>query len=94
MREPMRHQHLDSNNSLRYTCEEYAREQWGPIVARANEECKQYRTDMERMQKKMNEMSLDAEAGRSFKKMVKAINDNPAAKSYWDKMLAMMRLTE
>lgn len=92
MSEPYRHQHLDSNNSLRQTCEEYAREQWGPIVANANREITVYRNENLELMRKNRDLSADAEAGRAFKKLMKELNENPAAKHYWDKFMMVLKL--
>ena len=94
MSEPYKHPHLGSNNSLRHACEEYAREQWGPLLTQANENAAYHKKEMHRVLQRNEERERDAEAGRAFKKLMKELRVNPAAQQYWDKFLMVLKLSD
>ncbi len=86
--------YMSSNSDLRYTCEEYAREQWGPVIAQANEKAAFYAAELRRLEAVNAQLVREAEDGRAFRKLMAAIKDNPAAEAFWNKTMAMLRLVE
>ena len=85
---------LSSGRELRFQCEEYAREQWGPRVTEQENTIRELKYRLVMVQEKESRLHSEAEEGRALKKMLKAINENPAAKAFWDKTMAMMRLAD
>ncbi|MNR87688.1 hypothetical protein D3C72_185870 [compost metagenome] len=85
---------MNSNSDLRYECEEYARQQWGPMVTERDNTIRELRARLHAVEAKESKLKVEAEHGRALAKMVAAINENPASKVYWDKAMAMLRLSE
>lgn len=90
----MKDEYLSSNSDRRYLCEEYARDQWGPVVAKANASAEFFKNEAKRLEAENAKLALEASHGRAFLKMMAAIKENPAAQTFWDKTMAMMRLVE
>lgn len=90
----MKEEYMSSNSEKRFLCEEYAREQWGPLVSKANEEVRLAKQQLKIFEEENDRLKADAAHGRALMKMIKAIEENPAAKAFWDKTMAMIRLVE
>ena len=83
-----------SNRDLRYTCEEYARSEYGPLLKAKQDENASLIAENRRLREKNSAMERDASHGRAIAKMLAEINDDPGMKNYWEKILMLMRLRD
>lgn len=74
--------------------EEYCRTTWGPLVRKLNQEVSANRNLIKHLEAEITRLQKDAEAGRAFKKMMKAVRENPLLKDPWDKFMFALKMVD
>lgn len=73
--------------------EEYARKTWGPLISQQNQTVHDLKRRMEKMNEEWATMALQASHGRALSKLIKRINDDPALRPHWDRIMMMLKLS-
>lgn len=72
--------------------EEYCRATWGPLVDDLNRKVRDERERRLKAESHNDTRDKEAEAGRAFLAMMKAVNSNELVRAQWEKFMASLRI--